>query len=265
MHAPVSRHTLWQLFAKDTLQYVREPTAAFFTFAFPSLLFSVLGSVYGTEEIPGEYIADSLQGITLHSIDIMFPGFVGFIIANLCFMSVPNFLAYQREAGYFRAIQVSPVSLLTVVMVRIGVYGFTFVLSYLLLYGLARTVFQVQFFGDPGPYILGIIVCFIALGGAGFLLGGLFHSPQTTQALASVLFFVLYFTSGSAFSRRDFPSWLYAITEFNPLAHVTDMLTDIWLGQPLASWWVSGLVVVGVGVVCILLIPFTFKWDATSR
>ncbi len=265
MKHPTTRSTIGQLFAKDILQYVREPAAAFFTFAFPGLLFVILGSVYGSFEIPGEVISETLAGETLHSIDTMYPGFVGFVIANLCIMSVPNFLAYQRESGYFRAIQVSPVSLLTVILVRIAVYGATFVFSYALLYLLARILFQVQFWGHFGPYLLGVTVCFVALGGVGFLLGGLFRSPQTTQAIASVLFFVLYFTSGAAFPRNDFPQWLYNLTEFNPLAHVTEMLVDIWLGLPVENWWVSGLVVVGVGVVCILLIPFTFKWDATSR
>lgn len=265
MEYPTTRSTIWQLFAKDILQYVREPTAAFFTFAFPGLLFVILGSVYGSFEIPGEALSETLAGVTLRSIDIMYPGFVGFVIANLCIMSVPNFLAYQRESGYFRAIQVSPVSLVTVILVRILVYGTTFVFSYGLLYLLARILFRVQFWGHFGPYLMGVVICFVALGGVGFLLGGLFRSPQTTQALASVLFFVLYFTSGSAFPREDFPQWLYRITEFNPLAHVTDMLVDLWLGRPVEHWWISGLVVVGVGAVCILLIPVTFQWDATSR
>ncbi len=265
MLSTIRRSTIRQLFVKDVLQYVREPTAAFFTFAFPTILFSILGTVYGSLEIAGGDLDSSLQGVTLQYIDIFFPGFVGFIIANLCLMSVPNFLAYQRETGYFRAMQVSPVSLVTLVLVRIAVYGCAFVFSYLLMYAMARSLFGVQFFGHPGLYATAVAICFAALGGVGFLLGGMLRSPQTTQALASVIFFVLYFSSGSAIPRQDFPSWLYRITAFNPLTHVTEMLANIWLGLPLEHWWLSGLVVVGTGLTCLILIPFTFKWSATSR
>ena len=119
-------------------------------------------------------------------------------------------------------------------------YGLTFVFCYALLYAVARVGFGVQFHGH-------------------------FHSPQTTQVLASVCFFLLFFTSGAAIPRRDFPDWLFQLTEYNPLTHMVEILTRIWLGMPFDSWWRYGATIAAFGVVSLLLTLRTFKWDVTAR
>lgn len=261
------QHTLRQLFAKDLLQYVREPTAAFFTFIFPALLLTIFASIWGSQPMGG---GEGMYGALVFKagtkyIDVIFPGFTGFVIANLGLNSIPVFLAHQRESGYFRAIQVSPVALRTVMLVRMGVYGVTFLASYLLLYAVARLVFDVQFHGSLSLFVLANIVSFVAIVAVGFLIGGLFHSPQTTQAVASIAFFLLYFSSGAAIPRWDFPDWLFRLTEFNPLTHVVELLTRIWLGMPPDTWWSFGTVVMGLGAVAFLLTIRTFKWDVVRR
>lgn len=260
------QHVVWQLFAKDLLQYLREPTAAFFTFAFPALLLTILGGIYGGEEMPAAVGGfQPPAGATVLYIDLYFPGFVGFIIANLSLASIPVFLAYQRESGYFRAIQVSPVSLFTVMLVRISVYFVTFIFSYTFMFLLARLTLGVRFHGSEGLFLLGILVSFIALGALGFLLGGMFRSPQATQATSMILFFLLYFTSGSAIPRWQFPNWLHTLTEYNPLTHVVELLVHLWLGAPSDLWWQSGVVVLGCGLVALILVPMTFKWEVDTR
>lgn len=255
-----------QLLAKDLWQFVREPTAAFFTFAFPVIMLGMFGSVWGREPIQGAIGAFVLpEGVTTRYIDIIFPSYIGFAASNICWMSIPTFLGFQREAGYFRALQVSPVSLLHVILIRLAVYGGTFVFCYALLYAVARVGFGVQFHGHIGLLTAAVILCFASFAASGFLLGGLFHSPQTTQVLASVCFFLLFFTSGAAIPRREFPDWLFQLTEYNPLTHMVEILTRIWLGMPFDSWWRYGATIAAFGVVSLLLTLRTFKWDVTAR
>ena len=81
--------------------------------------------------------------------------------------------------------------------------------------------------------------------------------------MASIIFFVLYFTSGSAIPRDQFPDWLFRATELNPMTHVVDLLVAVWTGQTIDDQVrVSALVVALVGVAGFVLTPLTFRWDA---
>ena len=251
----------WQLLTKDLLQYVRQPEAAFFTFAFPIILLSVLGSVYFDDGT----MSGDLRGITIPEgtgasyMDFFFPGFIAFILANVCLNSIPIFLAYQRETSYFRALQVSAVPLTKVLAVRIVVYALVFSISLLVVYIEARFLFNLSFHGSVLWTTLGVVLCFVSFAAAGFLLGGVFP-PQATQAIASIVFFVLYFTSGSAIPRFLFPDWLFNLTKANPLVYAVEGLTSLWLGAPLSDWWLSLFIIGLLGAICAALALRTFKW-----
>ncbi len=258
------RSVAWQLLTKDLLQYVREPAAAFFTFAFPVLLLSVLGSIY-SGDMAGEVGGIEIPaGIDVGYMDFFFPGYIGFILANVCLNSIPNFLAHQRETEYFRALQVSSVPLHKVLVIRIAVYALIFAASLLVVYLEARFLFALSFHGHMLPMALGIMLCFAAFAAAGFLLGGLFP-PQATQAIASVFFFVLYFTSGSAIPRFLFPDWLFQITKANPMVYMVEGLTRLWLGAPLFEWGPNLAVIGAIGIVCAALTLRTFQWGPSHN
>ena len=248
------------LFRTDLLIYVREPAAAFFTFAFPILLLSILGEIFG--RYPHQFTLPDGTSIDTTYISVFFPGFVAFIIANLALQSAPIFLASQRTTGWFRMLQLSPLRLSWVITIRVVMYFAIFVFSYALMYLLARQIFGLQFFGQLLPFGLAMLLCFASFGSMGFLLGGLFNSASTTQAVASIIFFLMYFTSGSAIPRDQFPDWLFHATELNPMTHVVDLLIAVWTGQTFDQVWVSALVVVLMGVVGFVLTPLTFRWDA---
>ena len=253
---------VWQLLTKDLLQYVREPAAAFFTFAFPIILLSVLGSIYGGGDMSGEVGGINIpSGIDVTYMDFFFPGYIGFILANVCLNSIPIFLAYQRETEYFRALQVSAVPLALVLAVRVVVYALVFSVSLLVVYLEARFLFDLSFHGNLLLMACGVILCFASFAAAGFLLGGIFP-PQATQAIASVFFFVLYFTSGSAIPRFLFPEWLFNLTAANPLVYVVEGLTRLWLGAPFSEWWPNLLVIGIIGIMCAALTLRTFKWGS---
>ena len=248
------------LFRTDLLIYVREPAAAFFTFGFPVLLLSILGEIFGRE--PFRFMLPDGTAVDTTYMSVFFPGFVAFIIANLSLQTAPMFLANQRTTGWFRMLQLLPLRLSWVIVVRVLMYFAIFVLSYILMYLLARQVFGLQFFGQLLPFGLAMLLCFASFGSIGFLLGGLFNSASTTQAVVSIIFFLMYFTSGSAIPRTQFPDWLYRATELNPMAHVVDLLIAVWTGQEFGQLWVSALVVVLMGVAGFVLTPLTFRWDA---
>lgn len=249
------------LFRADLLIYVREPAAAFFTFAFPVLLLSILGEIFG--RYPHQFTLPDGTLVNTTYISEFFPGFVAFIIANIALQSAPIFLASQRTTGWFRMLQLSPLRLSWVITIRVVMYFVIFVFCYVLMYLLARQVFGLQFFGQPLPFGLAMLLCFAAFGSIGFLLGGLFNSASTTQAVASIIFFLMYFTSGSAIPRDQFPDWLFRATELNPMTHVVDLLVAVWTGQTFDDQVrVSTLVVALVGVAGFVLTPLTFRWDA---
>jgi ABC-2 type transport system permease protein len=107
-----------------------------------------------------------------------------------------------------------------------------------------------------------VVIGCLSLFTLGFAVVGVCVSPRTTQAVGSVLFFLMLFTSGAAIPRRQFPPWLQEATDYVPLSHLVDLLTDAWVGEPLTARLGSVAVLAGLAVVAFAAARRTFRWSA---
>ncbi len=237
----------------ETSLFLREPFGVFFTMAFPVLLLLLFGGIFGGSEIgPGFHFADTYVS-----------SLFAMVIANLSLMALPMTLASYREIGILKRFQVTPMPIQLFLAVQTTVQGAMFVGSAILLVAVAVPVFHIRFGGNPAAYLFMLLLSLFAFLGVGFALGGLLNSLRTTVAIGSTLFFVLFFTSGAAVPREQFPEWLRQVTNYSPLTHVVDSLGSLWMGEPLRLHAWSMLYMGVILVLAIVITARTFRWQST--
>ena len=89
----------WALFRVETLLFLREPFAVFFSLAFPLILLLFVGSIGGTEELPagGRFI------------DAYMATMIGVTAANVGLMGMSIHIAENRGQGVLKRYRLSPV------------------------------------------------------------------------------------------------------------------------------------------------------------
>lgn len=213
------------LAALEVRLFLREPVAVFFSVVFPLLLLAFVGSVYGDE------VSDGIRFI-----DSYVPVMVGVTAANTGVMGLAIHLAEERSRGVLRRIRLSPVrdleyfaaqmltSLVALVVSFAGLSAFT-----LVAYGPGGRL-NVPFFVVAA--LLAMYVCF----SIGIFVGGLPLSVRSVQVLGTVVFFFLFFSSGAAIQRSEFPRWLTVVSNLNPLTHLSALLSRAYNGTGDVAW-----------------------------
>ena len=232
--------------------FLREPVAVFFTLIFPFLPLMVFGTLFGSIEImPG-----------LRVIDVYVPALIAMVTAFLGLMSIPIALSQYREQGVLKRFRASPLPLASVLAAHVALQFLLLCVVSVLITWLADLVFGLAVDFGNLPAVLSILVLgSLAMFTLGFALVGVLESPRTTQAVGSVLFFMMLFTSGAAIPRRQFPPWLKEITDYVPLSHLVDVLTAAWIGEPLSGHLVSFAVLAALAVLSFAVAKLTFRWE----
>ena len=242
--------TLWVVECK---LFVRQPTAAFFTFVFPVTLFLFFSAIFG--EAP----AWNRPGV--RHVDFYVPALMASYIGQAGLTNLTGFLSEYRLLGILKRYIVSPLSLGSYLCVHIAMQVVIFTVSSLILFAIAESIFDLYFRGHWTIVLfVGVagITCFFSLG---FLINGLSKSPQSTHALGQFLFLIMFFISGATFPRQMFPDWLQTLSSGSPLTHLVSTFSGVWLGDPITQYIDSLLFLAALTALSYLISMRTFKWE----
>jgi ABC-2 type transport system permease protein len=234
----------------ETLLFAREPIAVFFSLAFPLLLLAFVGSIYGSQEVT--------EGVRF--IDSYVPIMLGVTAANTGIMGLAIHLAENRSRGVLRRIRLSRIHPLEyfVAQMLCGVVVLLVSMS-----GLAA--FSLIFYGPgqglrPVEFVLAAVVAMYSMFSVGIFIGGLRLPVRSVQVLGTSVFFFLFFASGAAIPRNEFPDWLRAVSDFNPLTHINEFLAFAYTGTD-APDWTAVLIVIGLSSGLNLMLVRSFDWE----
>lgn len=243
-------NALWELIRIETRLFLREPVAVFFTVVFPFLPLLLFGTLFG--RVP------AMPGFRV--IDLYVPALIAMVVAFLGLMGLPIALSEYREQGVLKRYRASPLSLGKVFAAHTTVqFALLLAVSGLIVW-VADLVFGLRFEGNLALILAVVVVGTLSLFTVGFALVGLCGGSRTTQAVGSVLFFLMLFTSGAAIPRRQFPPWLKELTDWVPLSHLVDALTAVWVGAPLTDQFPSLAILLGIAAVAFPIARKTFRW-----
>ncbi len=243
--------SIWKMFVAECKLFLREPFALFFTLFFPAILLLIFGTVYGSLEVEKGY----------HFIDVYVPSLFAMVIANLGLMSIPITMADYRERGILKHYQVTPMPLSVFLTVQIAVQCLMFVLSAIIIIAVGAALFHVRFGGNILLVTAVFVLSMAAMFAVGFAVGGLSSTVRTAQTAGSAVFFVMFFTSGAAIPRNEFPEWLQKVTDYVPLSHVVDSASGLWIGEPAQKYTWSFVLLFGIFLAALAVSAVKFRWQ----
>ena len=253
-----AKKTIWlrsfvMLWSVECKLFVRQPTAAFFTFVFPVLIFLLFGSIFGETSM--------WDRTDVRHIDFYAPALIAAYIGQAGLTNLTNFLAEYRLLGILKRYVISPLSLGFYLCVHTVMQVVIFVVSSLILLLVAESVFDIHFYGHWAIVLFVGIVCIACFFALGFLISGLSKSTRSIHALGQFLFLIMFFMSGATFPHPMFPSWLQTLSWISPLTHCVMTFSGVWLGDSIYQYANSLLFLISITVLSYLISIRIFKWE----
>lgn len=233
--------------------FIREPIAIFFSLAFPLILLLFVGSIGGSET----------NDAGIRFIDAYMATMVGVTAANVGIMGMAIHIAENRGRGALKRYKISPMPA--------GSYfaaQFVTALVVLALSMLALTVVTASVYGFPPtanwlPFLAVSLISLYVCMSLGILLGGLPLPVRSVQVVSAAVFFLMFFSSGSALPREAFPDWLRMLSDFNPLTILNINLTNEYTGAAGHHWLPLGALVV-FALILNVLSARIFDWEGRA-
>ncbi len=243
----------WKLTWAEIKLFLREPTTAFFTLAFPLILLFLFGSIYGNKPTPffGGY----------GSVDVSVPSYMAMIIATSGLLGLTITMASYRERGILRRLKATPLRPQTILGAQVIVLFLMTALGMILLVIAGKLVYGLRFNGSPLNVLAAFVLSSMSFSALGFVLAGLLPTARTAQIVAMVLFYPMIFLSGATIPREVLPESIRQFAQVLPLSHVVTLLRGLWMGDP----WEKHLTEVGILAVLLILGVLvsakTFRWE----
>lgn len=233
--------------------YLREPVAAFFTFAFAPLMLVIFGSIYGNRPTP------FLGGRGM--VDVSVPAYLGVIIATVGLISVPIGTAARREARILRRFRATPLPPAIYLTAQLAMYYIVTLLGGIALVLVGRLLFGMRFEGNPLAVLAGFTVATLAFLGLGVAVGSLAPTAHTAQAVGMILAFPLMALGGAWMPSEILPDSVRRISMGLPLTHVVSLMRGLWAGEPLGAHLGDIAFLAATGIVGGLLAARFFRWE----
>ena len=237
----------------EQLLFWRTREAAIFTFAFPILLFLLVGAVY-TGTIQGHPAGRYLLS-----------GLLGYGLATTAFAGLAITLVVRRENGVLKRVRATPLPAATYVAALLTSVLLVFALEAVVMVALARLAFHVGVPGALGSLVLEVafgILCFAALGVG---ITALIRSSEGSSGVLNVILLPMAFLSGSFGPTRSYPHFLQVIADVLPLTYLLKIVRGTIL-DGLPFWHYPGAigVVAAWGAFGALAALRWFRWEPRS-
>ena len=207
-------------FRTEQKLYWRSHELAFFTFIFPLLIYTLLGSVYGDDPIEGEGVTGS---------EYLLAGILGYGVAATAFAGLAILVVLRRESGVLKRLRGTPLPAWAYVLAVLGSTVVVFVLEAVALLLLAKLMFDVPF---PERWISVRLRCSwgrVAFAALGVALTTFIRSAEGASAVINAIYLPMAFLAGSFWTTQAYPPVLEAIANLLPLTYFIHLMRDIVL------------------------------------
>ena len=198
--------------------YTRSRELAFFTFLLPLVLFVLLGSVYGDDEIDGIEGSSYLEA-----------GMLGYGVASVAFAGLAIFIVIRRENGILKRIRATPLPAWAYIAAVIGATLAAYALNTAAVLALGKALFDVPFPARWVSLVLTLLLGALAFAAMGLGLTVAIRSAEGASAAVNAIYLPMVFISGSFFSPHSFPQFLRAIADVLPLTYFIRLTRDVML------------------------------------
>jgi ABC-2 type transport system permease protein len=234
--------------------YTRSRELAFFTFLLPLILFVLLGSVYGDDEI------DNVNGSSY-----LASGMLGYGVASVAFAGLAIFMVIRRENGILKRVRATPLPSWAYIAAVIAATLAAYALNSVAVLALGRALFDVPFPPQWLSLVLTLLLGALAFAAMGLGLTVAIRSAEGASAVVNAIYLPMAFISGAFFSPHSFPQFLRAIADVLPLTYFIRLTQDVMLHGD-EFWEHAGdiAVVAAWGAVGAAVALSRFRWSPSQ-
>ncbi len=240
-------------FRAEQRLYWRSHELAFFTFIFPLLIYVLLGSVYGDDEIEAEGVTGS---------EYLLAGVLGYGVAATAFAGLAIVLVLRREAGILKRLRGTPLPAWAYVLATLASTIVVFAIEVVALLVLANLMFDVPY---PERWIslaLALLLGAVAFAALGVALTTVIRSSEGASAVVNVVYLPMAFLAGSFWTPQAYPPVLEAIANLLPLTYFIHLMRDIvLLNEQIWDNWTDVGVVAAWGLFGLVVTVRRFRWE----
>ena len=250
------RSQFWGLYVREVLRTFRNPFVILVTVLQPFMWLAFFGSSFGN--IPKA----ELEGLfgTSNYIQFLLPG-----VLSTSMLSVGMFGAMStiqdKRFGFMKRILITPTSKELIFLSK-AFGSATRGLVQIPVMVAAAVAFGVTFSLSPLDWFVWIVglMC-LALGFSSLFLAATAPSTdwQTPGVIANFITMPLMFASASLFPSQQFPSWMQAIANVNPVSFTALLGRSFVLGQP-TDWWDFGFLLVFAAAMTVVGYFVSARW-----
>jgi ABC-2 type transport system permease protein len=239
---------LHELRAQQRL-FWRNREAAFFSFLFPILLLTLIGSVYGDEPIDGVRVPTYIL-----------VGLLGYGVAANAFAGLAITLVVRREAGLLKRVRGTPLGPGTYLAAVIASTVIVIALQVVAQLLLGVFLLDADWPGRPAPLVVAILLGAAAFAALGIAVTTLVRTSEGSSAVVNAIYLPMAFVSGVFFSREDMPAFLEAISDVLPLTYLLDLIRAAFVpGESFAPSSIAAVVV--WGLLGLVVAVRMFRWE----
>ena len=180
---------------------------AFFTFLFPLILFLLLGSAYGDEEIEG-----------IRGSDFLMAGTLGFGAVATAFGGLAIVLVLRREEGILKRLRATPLPSVDYIAAVLSTTMLAFLIQAVVTIAIAMLAFGASFPDRPVSLVAALVLGVAAFAALGVAITGFIRRAEGASAVVNAIYFPVLFISGSFFSQGSFPTILERVATVLPVS-----------------------------------------------
>ena len=233
----------------------RNPTSAFFTFAFPLMFLVIFTALLGHGEV-------RVGGRLVHQSTYYVAAMGAFAVITACYNNISTTLAFQRDAGVLKRTNGTPLP---------GLVYFTAKVLHAMMVAVLLVAITVAFgrlFYDadvPTGATLARFLVVLAVGAAsfcalGFAISAVIPNAEAAPAVVNATILPLLFLSGIFIPFGDTtPAWITWTARIFPVKHFADGIRAGFVGT--TFHWNDVLVVAVWGIAGLLFAARFFSWE----
>lgn len=244
---------LTKLTAAEAKVFLRDPGAPAVVVGIPLALLLVFGLMPGANEPDPKYGGHSALAT------VIAPMAVTILLAMLALTLFPNALATYREKGLLKRLSASPVPPSRLLAAQLLVNLAAAVVVVLLIAGVGGVVLGIPLPGNPGGFLLSIVLGALALFSVGLLIAALAPTGRAASGIGSAVFFPMLALGGVWVPKEQLPVFLQHVADVLPLGSTLNALRATWAGDSPELLQLGAMAVFAVG--CTAIAVRVFRWE----
>jgi ABC-2 type transport system permease protein len=233
----------------------RSRELAFFTFMLPIILYFLLGSVYGEDEVEG-----------VRGADYLLAGMLGYGCVSTTFAGLAILLVIRREQGILKRLRATPLPPSIYLAAVLTSIVLVFALETVLMIAIGRVAFDTPLPARALSLVAALLLGAVSFAALGVALSSVVRSAEGASAVVNAIYLPVSFISGAFFSPASFPAFLEAIADVLPLTYFIELVRDVMLhGSQLWDEPTAVAVIAAWGAFGLVVAVRSFRWEPRER